>query len=102
MQKKHHHHRKKPPQGILNNGNLFRDTTGMDALSKLTSEQIQAVSQNNANLTNAANQMAENAHQYNMNKQAVKDGLLHPSTAAAAARKQARENAKTHPSLILT
>jgi hypothetical protein len=89
------------PQGmnalssILNNGNLFRDATGMEALSQLTTEQIRAVTQNNAKLSDSANLMAENAHQYNMNKQAVKDGLLHPSTAAAAARKQARENAKT-------
>jgi hypothetical protein len=89
------------PQGmnalssILNNGNLFRDATGMNALSQLTTEQIRAVTQNNAKLSDSANQMAENAHQYNMNKQAVKDGLLHPKDAAAAAKKTAAENAKT-------
>ena len=96
MQKINHYHRKKKPQGMNAMSSLlasmggFRDATGMDALSKLTSEQIQAVSQNNANLTNAANLMANNAHQYSMNKQAVKDGFLHPKDMAASAREGAK------------
>ncbi|MEY4925737.1 MAG: hypothetical protein RI894_173, partial [Bacteroidota bacterium] len=57
--------------GILGNSNLFRDATGMEALSKLTGEQQRAVVENNAKVTESANRMAELAHDYEMNKQAV-------------------------------
>jgi hypothetical protein len=78
------------PQGfgamasLLNNGNLFRDATGLDALSKLTTEQQQAVLQNNLKQTDSANRMSELAQQYIMNKQGVKDKLLDPKTATAS------------------
>ena len=81
--------------GLLGKSDLFKDAMGLEGTQKLTAEAMKnALAAAQSGQQNAGD-MARMAQQYILNKQAMKDKLISPKTAAENIDKINKEGAKT-------